>query len=51
MEYGNAIHPNSYAVISKKVEVENGKDSVQNAERKIEKKQNLSELELKKRKP
>jgi membrane protein len=51
MEYGNAIHPNSYAVISKKVEVENGKDSVQNAEKKIEKKQNLSELELKKRKP
>jgi membrane protein len=38
MEYGNAIHPNSYAVISNKIEVEGGKESVQNAKRKIDEK-------------
>lgn len=41
MEYGNAIHPNSYSVISKKVEVEAGKDSIQNADKKINEKQDL----------
>lgn len=41
MEYGNAIHPKSYAVVSKKVDVEDGKDSVQDADKKIETKQQL----------
>lgn len=41
MEYGHEIHPSSYSVISKKVEVEGGKESIQNAENKIQKKQVL----------
>lgn len=41
MEYGNAIHPDSYAVVSKKVEVDGGKTSIQNAEEQIDKKQKL----------
>lgn len=37
IEFGSAIHPNSYAVMAKKVEIEAGKESLQHAEKKFEK--------------
>lgn len=44
IEYGHEIHPNSYSVIAKKVEVELGQQSIQDAQRKIEQERNDSEI-------
>ena len=38
MEFGGSIHPNEYAVISKTVEVEAGKKSLQKADKEVEEK-------------
>jgi len=42
IKYGSEIHPNSYAVTTKEVEIETGKDSVQEKEAKIPPKQKQS---------
>ena len=38
MEFGGSIHPNEYAIISKTVEVEAGKKSLQNGDKEVEQK-------------
>ena len=37
MKYGGKIHPNEYAIVAKTIEVEQGKQSIQEAEKKTEK--------------
>ena len=44
VEFGSAIHPNEYAVITRQVEVEEGRGSVQKVEKK---KENEKQLESK----
>lgn len=49
VEYGAAIHPNQYAVITKQVEVEDDNGSIQQREKQIEKEKEMQTAEDKKK--
>ena len=46
MEFGGAIHPNEYTVISNTIEVEQGQKSLQQAEKELPKKEEAAQKKV-----